>query len=141
MCTSPHGLKTASVLLVLYLHSSRTKGIGKMHASAACLTSTSPNHSLILGRHIAICKPTWTLLVRKNEKRILDRQVSCMSFPGGSDGNESTRNTGEPGLIPGSGRSLGEVNDNPLQYPCLKNLMDRGAWWLQSMGSQRVGHN
>ena len=81
MRTSPHGLKTASVLLVLYLHSSRTKGIGKTHAPAACLTSTSSNHCLILGRHVAIWKPTWSLLVRKNEKRILDRQVSCMSFP------------------------------------------------------------
>ena len=45
-------------------------------------------------------------------------------------------------LIPGSGRSSGGGNDNPLQCSCLENSMDRGAWWgQQSMGSQRVGHN
>ena len=42
------------------------------------------------------------------------------------------------GLIPGSGRSLGEGNGNPLQHSCLENLMDRGAWLLQSMGLERV---
>ena len=40
------------------------------------------------------------------------------------------------GLIPGKGRSPGGGNDNPLQYPCLENPMDSGAWRLQSMGSQ-----
>ena len=38
-------------------------------------------------------------------------------------------NAGDVGLIPGSGRSTGEGNGNPLQYPCLGNPMDRGAWW------------
>ena len=42
--------------------------------------------------------------------------------------------------IPGSGRSPGGGKCNPLQYSCLGNSMDRGAWQLQSMGSQRVGH-
>ena len=41
---------------------------------------------------------------------------------------------GNPGLIPGLGRSPGEGNDNPLQYPCLENLMDRGAWWAAVHG-------
>ena len=50
-------------------------------------------------------------------------------FPGGSDGKDSACNAGELGSIPGSGRSPGEGNDNPLQYSCLKNPMDRGAWW------------
>ena len=36
---------------------------------------------------------------------------------------------GDMGLIPGSGRSPGEANGNPLQYSCLENSMDRGAWW------------
>ena len=49
-------------------------------------------------------------------------------FPGGSDGKESTCNAGDLGLIPRSGRSPREGNDNPLQYPCLENPMDRGAW-------------
>ena len=59
-----------------------------------------------------------------------------MGFPGGSDSKESACNAGDPGLIPGSGRSPGEGNGYPLQYSCLKNPMNRGAWWLQPMGSQ-----
>ena len=41
----------------------------------------------------------------------------------------SNCNAGDPGLIPGSGRSPGEGNDYPFQYSCLENFMDRGAWW------------
>ena len=52
-----------------------------------------------------------------------------MGFPGGSDGKASACNAGDPGLIPGSGRSPGEGNGNPLQYSCLENPMDREAWW------------
>ena len=49
-------------------------------------------------------------------------------FPGGSDGKASAYNAGDVGSIPGSGRSLGEGNGNPLQYSCLENPMDGGAW-------------
>ena len=49
-------------------------------------------------------------------------------FPGRSVGKESACNAGKPGLIPVWGRSPGEGNGNPLQYSCLENLMDRGAW-------------
>ena len=52
-----------------------------------------------------------------------------MGFPGGSDGKESACNTGNLNSIPGSGRSPGEGTGNPLQYSCLENSMDRGAWW------------
>ena len=62
-------------------------------------------------------------------------------FPGGSDGKASACNVGDPGSIPVSGRSPGEGNGNPLHYSCLENSMDGGAWWLQSMGLPRVGHN
>ena len=51
-----------------------------------------------------------------------------MAFPGGSDSKESACRGGDMGLIPGSGRSPGEGNGNPLQYPCLGNPMDGGAW-------------
>ena len=50
------------------------------------------------------------------------------NIPGGSVGKEFTCNTGDPGPIPGSGRSLGEGNGNPLQYSCLENPMDQEAW-------------
>ena len=48
--------------------------------------------------------------------------------PGGTDGKENACNAGDPSLIPGSGRSPGEGYGNPLQYSCLKNPMDGGAW-------------
>ena len=51
-----------------------------------------------------------------------------MGFPGGSDGKESACNAGDMVLIPGLGRSPGEGNGSPLQYSCLENCMDRGAW-------------
>ena len=67
--------------------------------------------------------------------------TSIVGFPSGSDSKESACNAGDLGLIPGSGRHPGEVNGYLFQYSCLENSMDRGAWWLQSMGSQRVGHD
>jgi len=51
-----------------------------------------------------------------------------LDFPGGSDGKESARNVGDPASIPGSGRSPEEENGYPLQYSCLENSIDRGAW-------------
>ena len=68
----------------------------------------------------------------------------CFGKSFGSVGKELACNvegTGEAGSVPGSGRSPGEGNGNPLQYPCLKHLMDRGAWWATFKGSQRVRHN
>ena len=55
-------------------------------------------------------------------------------FPGGSDGKESACDVAEPGSILVSGRSLGEGHDNPLQYSCLENSMDRGASWAKVHG-------
>ena len=60
--------------------------------------------------------------------------VYAKDFPGGSDGIESACNAGDLGSIPGSGRSPGEGNDNPLQYSCLENPMDRGVWWATVYG-------
>ena len=54
--------------------------------------------------------------------------VFFWGFPGGLDDKESACNEGDLGLIPGSGRSPGEGNGNPLQYSCLENPMDGGAW-------------
>ena len=57
-----------------------------------------------------------------------------MDFPGDSDGKASAYNAGDLGSIPGSGRSLGEGNGNPLQYSCLESPMDGGAWWATVHG-------
>ena len=51
-----------------------------------------------------------------------------LGFPHGSSGKESACNAGDLGSVPGSRRSPGEGNGNPLQYSCLENSMDRGAW-------------
>ena len=51
-----------------------------------------------------------------------------------SDGKESTYNAGDPGSIPGSGSSPGEGDGYPLQYSCLENSTDRGAWWATVHG-------
>ena len=51
-----------------------------------------------------------------------------MGFPGGSDGKESACNAGDQGSVPGLGRFPEEGNGNSLQYSCLENAMDRGAW-------------
>ena len=55
-------------------------------------------------------------------------------FPGGSDGKESACNTGDLGLMLELGRSPAEKNSNPLQYSCLENPMERGAWWAAVHG-------
>ena len=55
-------------------------------------------------------------------------------FPGGSEVKVSACNAGDLGSIPGLGRSPGEGNGNPLQYSCLENPMDRGAWWATVHG-------
>ena len=61
-------------------------------------------------------------------------------FPGGSDGKASACNVGDPGSIPGLGRSPGEGNGNPFQYSCLENSTEKTGR-RQSTGSQRVCHN
>ena len=57
-----------------------------------------------------------------------------MGFPGGSGGKESACNKEDLGLVPGLGRSPGEGNGNPLQFCCLENAKDRGAWWATVHG-------
>ena len=66
---------------------------------------------LLEGEAVGYCLGTW-----------------IQGFPGGSDGKESAHNAEDLGSIPGSGRSSGEGNDNPLQYSYLENSMDREAW-------------
>ena len=62
------------------------------------------------------------------------KAMTFLGFPGDLDGKESTCSTGHPGLIPGSGGSPKEGNGYPLQYSCLENAMDRGAWWATVHG-------
>ena len=64
-----------------------------------------------------------------------------MSSPGGLDSEESACKVGDPGSIPGSGRSPGEGNDNPLQHPCLENSMDRGTWQVHSLWGRKEANS
>ena len=64
-----------------------------------------------------------------------------MGFPGGPVVKNLPANAGDVGSVPGSGRSPGEENGNPLQYSCLGNPMDRGAWQATVHGIARVGHD
>ena len=68
--------------------------------------------------YLSIIKATY-------DKTMVD--IIYKSFPGGSDSKASACNVGDPGSIPGSGRSPGEGNDNPLQHSCLENPMDGRA--------------
>ena len=67
--------------------------------------------------------------------------LKIKTLPGGLDGKESACDAGDPGLIPGSGRSPGEGNGNPLKYSCLENPRDRGARQATVHGVARVGHD
>ena len=62
------------------------------------------------------------------------QQWNNQGFPGGSDSKASAHDLGDPGLIPGLGRSPGEGNGNPLQYSCLENFMDGGTCWATVHG-------
>ena len=62
-------------------------------------------------------------------------------FSSGSDIKGSACNAGDPGLTPGSGRSPGKGNGSQVQYSCLENFMEGGAWWAAVMGLQRVGQD
>ena len=68
------------------------------------------------------------------QKNYLALKVNGVGFPGGSVVQNLPANAGDTGWIPGSGRSPGGGNGNPLQYSCLENPMDRGAWWAAVYG-------
>ena len=64
----------------------------------------------------------------------LHHVIVAIGFPGGSDNEVSMCSAGDPGSILEVGRSPGEGNGNSLQYSCLENSMDRGAWWATVIG-------
>ena len=70
----------------------------------------------------------WGCKESDRTKQLPAPQVFLGDFPGGSDGKVSAYQTGDPGSVPGLGRSSGEGNGTPLQYSCPENSMDRGAW-------------
>ena len=97
-------------------------------------------HVSIYGLHFKVHRPSYLAKVILSIMDLILEWVWLISYssqaflgrPSSSRGKESTcsaGDAGDTGLIPRSGRSPEEENGNPLQYSCLKNLMDRGAWW------------
>ena len=84
-------------------------------------------------RSLVGCNP-WGRKESGTTERLTLTLSSYKGFPGDLDGKESTCKARDPGSIPGSGRSAGEGNGTPLQYPFLENLMDKGAWWAAVHG-------
>ena len=76
---------------------------------------------------------------QSEKETILYDSTYVMGFLGTSVSKESAWSAGDTGLIPGSGRSPGEGNGNPLKYSCLENPMDRGAWQVIVHRVARVG--
>ena len=79
----------------------------------------------------------WWWFGEQQGDSVIHIRSSSRGFPGGSDGKESTGNGGDLGSIPGSGRSPGEGNGNPLQYSGLENTMMEKPGGLQSVGSEK----
>ena len=88
-------------------------------------------HFLITGNrlHLTSMIFPWVPIDRFKQLLIREGRGCREGLPCSSNGKEFACNAGDPGLIPGSGRSSGEGNGNPLQYSCLGNPMDRGALW------------
>ena len=79
---------------------------------------------------------TYLSLITQHVSDKAQSNSEILWFLKASLGKEYACSAGDSGLTPGLGRSPGDENDNPLQYPCLENLMDRGAWWAAVRGSQ-----
>ena len=86
----------------------------------------------MLGSMVSMLKIPWVMFKQDLQEK-----------PWASDSKESACNAGDPGSIPWPGRSSGEGHGNPLQYSCLDNLMDRGAWWatVHKLQKSRTGLN
>ena len=82
----------------------------------------------IIAQTVLPNKSVWSFNASQWQCILLTCAFQTKGFPGGSDGKVSVYNAGDPGSIPGLGRSPEEGNGSPLQYSCLENPMDGGAW-------------
>ena len=83
---------------------------------------------------MALLKFTNSQVVSTSYSEALQKKERKRGFPGGSEVKASASNVGDPGSIPGFGRSPGEGNGNPLQCSCLENPMNGIAWWAAIYG-------
>ena len=140
--------------------SSRTRLISKLSCVQPLLSpKNSPHAVCVLGQRGFTCPPTTApqaltgphghgelfeslsapipLDIHSSRRAVWHSLLPCihlLGFPGGLEVKNLPANAGDVGSIPESGRSPGEGNDNPLQYSCLGNSMDRGAWQVTVYG-------
>ena len=112
-----------------------------------CVDSSGPSvfcESPLKPRHLTTCltpeEAPRNQTLNQSENKLLVTKVNHR-FPWRLSGKECACQAGDRGLNPGSERSSGEGNGNPLQYSCLGNPMDRGAWRAIDNGVERVGHD
>ena len=99
-----------------------------------CILPHSSITPEIAGHYLFTCDTRCNLLDSGLEVRFPVTIILSHSITGGSDSEEFVFSVGDPSLIPGSGRSAGDGNGNLLQYSCLENPVDRGAWWATVHG-------
>ena len=137
-----HLLKNIPLFIVI--HTIRGFGIVKkaeidVFLELSCFFDDTEGIGNLISGSLPFLKPAWTSGSSRFTYcwslawRILSITLLVCDFPGGSDGKASVYKAGDPGSIPGWGRSPGEGNGNPLQYSCLENPMDR-AWWATVHG-------
>ena len=105
------GIWFSTMALLFYIHTNNVQGFQFLHILAK-------TYFLCVSVCVCVCVCVCVLIV-----------TNLMAFPGGSLSRESAYITEDAGLIPGSGRFPGGGHSNPLQYSCLENPMDTGAWW------------
>ena len=137
----PPDPQTSSIIEVM--HSVRAEKIENQQLHCTSQSTLWSKYMLLLESEVWIAWG-WSFVYSKQRTEGPIRNLTGGIFPGGSDGKVSAYNAyhmGHRGSIPGSGRSPGEGNGNPLQYSCWKIpwMVEPGR--LQSMGSQRVGHD
>ena len=114
-----------------------------VHGIAKGQTWLSDQHFQLFYFYVFLMPQSYSESMRKKQYPItlLAFILSSKGFPHSSVGKESACHAGDSGLIQGSVRFPGEGNGNPLQYSCLENPMDRGAWRATVHGVSRVGHD
>ena len=116
------------------LESSPTPQFRSINSALSFLYSPNSHPYMTTGKTIALTRRTFVGKVMFLLFNMLSGLVITFLNPGGSEVKESACNAGDLGSIPGSGRSPGEGNGNPLQCSCLENPMDGGVWWASPWG-------
>ena len=131
-----HGVAKSRTWLKQLAHTCTTCWRSELVLETANLAISRCHRRANDGEDRCLRKAQNTLVQEPETELILSDNSSWVTwlFPGSSDGKVSARDARGQGSIPGSGRSPGEGNGNPLQYSCLENSMEGGAWWATVHG-------